>query len=615
MPSTQKQTKSKASAKAPQEKMNIVIVGHVDHGKSTVVGRLLADTGSLPEGKLEQVKADCKRNAKPFEYAFLLDALKDEQAQGITIDSARCFFKSKKREYIIIDAPGHIEFLKNMVSGAARAEAALLIIDAKEGIQENSKRHGYLLSMLGINQVAVCVNKMDLVNWDEKVFRKIEKEYRAFLKQIGLTPKFFIPISALNGVNMVPGSSLKGKEWANVDTVLDVLDAFEKSATLDKKPFRMPVQAIYKFTESGDERRIVAGKVEAGTAAVGDKVIFLPSNKRSEIKSIEVFNASAKQRIVAGASSAVTLKEQIYINRGDVMCKLDEPLPLVSTLVKVKIFWMGRQPMVKDKEYKLKLGTAKIPVTLKEIKKVIDASELKKADKNKIERHDVAELVLECSSPIAFDLAGDIEATGRFVIVDQYDIAGGGIITELVKDEQADVREQVLRREEKWDFSIVDPEERRKKYGHLTRLLLLTGKVGVDKKTIAKEVEKALFERGCKTYFLGIGNLLRGLDADMEKHKAARREHVRRLGEVSHILMDAGLIVLATASNLNDEELSLLQEVTSRDAITIINVGKNEFRQGIVDLNLNPKDSAEKNTSKVIELLEAAKIFRPSDSK
>jgi len=615
MPSTQKQTKSKASAKAPQEKMNIVIVGHVDHGKSTVVGRLLADTGSLPEGKLEQVKADCKRNAKPFEYAFLLDALKDEQAQGITIDSARCFFKSKKREYIIIDAPGHIEFLKNMVSGAARAEAALLIIDAKEGIQENSKRHGYLLSMLGINQVAVCVNKMDLVNWDEKVFRKIEKEYRAFLKQIGLTPKFFIPISALNGVNMVPGSSLKGKEWANVDTVLDVLDAFEKSATLDKKPFRMPVQAIYKFTESGDERRIVAGKVEAGTAAVGDKVIFLPSNKRSEIKSIEVFNASAKQRIVAGASSAVTLKEQIYINRGDVMCKLDEPLPLVSTLVKVKIFWMGREPMVKDKEYKLKLGTAKIPVTLKEIKKVIDASELKKADKNKIERHDVAELVLECSSPIAFDLAGDIEATGRFVIVDQYDIAGGGIITELVKDEQADVREQVLRREEKWDFSIVDPEERRKKYGHLTRLLLLTGKVGVDKKTIAKEVEKALFERGCKTYFLGIGNLLRGLDADMEKHKAARREHVRRLGEVSHILMDAGLIVLATASNLNDEELSLLQEVTSRDAITIINVGKNEFRQGIVDLNLNPKDSAEKNTSKVIELLEAAKIFRPSDSK
>src|SRR3989338_1704267 len=173
------------------QKMNIVIVGHVDHGKSTLVGRLLADTGSLPEGKLQQVKAECKRTAKPFEYAFLLDALKDEQSQGITIDTARVFFKSKKREYILIDAPGHIEFLKNMVSRAARAEAALLVIDAKEGIQENSKRHGYLLSLLGIHQAAVCVNKMDLAGYSREVFSKIEKEYRKFLSEIGLSVKYF----------------------------------------------------------------------------------------------------------------------------------------------------------------------------------------------------------------------------------------------------------------------------------------------------------------------------------------------------------------------------------------------------------------------------------------
>src|SRR3989338_6935966 len=179
------------TTKSRQQKMNIVIVGHVDHGKSTVIGRLLADTGSLPEGKLEQVKRECERSAKPFEYAFLLDALKDEQAQGITIDSARCFFKTAKREYIIIDAPGHIEFLKNMVSGAARAEAALLVIDAKEGVQENSKRHGYLLSLLGIHQAAVCVNKMDLAGYSREVFSKIEKEYRKFLSEIGLSVKYF----------------------------------------------------------------------------------------------------------------------------------------------------------------------------------------------------------------------------------------------------------------------------------------------------------------------------------------------------------------------------------------------------------------------------------------
>ena len=592
------------------EKMNIVIVGHVDHGKSTVIGRLLHDTGSLPQGKLEQVKAECARNAKPFEFAFLLDALKDEQAQGITIDAARCFFKSSRREYIIIDAPGHIEFLKNMVTGAARAEAALLVIDAKEGIQENSRRHGYLLSMLGIRQVAVLVNKMDLVNYDKKVFQEIEKDYRVFLKQVGLEPRAFIPISAMNGENIAEVS--RNFSWYKGTTVLDMLDSFDKAKKLEDRPFRMPVQGIYKFTEAGDDRRIVAGRVESGTISVGDKVIFLPSHKRSEIKSIEIFNVPPVKSIVAGHSTGFTLSEQIYINRGDIMCRLDEIHPLVSTLIKVKLFWMGREPMIMDKEYKLKIATGKVAVYLKEIKKVIDASDLKRADKDRIERHDVAECVLECSMPVVFDVAADIEATGRFVIVDQYDIAGGGIVTEMVKDDQADVREQVIKREEKWDFSIVDPLERRSRYGHAPRLILLTGKVGVDKKTIAKNIEKLLFESGCKTYFLGIGNLLRGLDADLEKHRQARKEHVRRMGEVAHLLMDAGLVVLATASNLDDEELRLLQEVTSREQISIVNVGTNQFREGSVDLDLKENEKPEKSAEKVIALLRKAGVLSSS---
>src|SRR5258708_7158844 len=183
--------------------MNVGIVGHVDHGKSTVVGRLLADTGSLPQGKLDAVRRECERTGKPFEYAFLLDALEDEQDQGITIDTARAFFKTKKRDYIIIDAPGHIEFLKNMISGAARAEAAVLVIDAKEGVRENSRRHGYILSMLGIRQVVICVNKMDLMERSEKIFNAIEKEYRDFLTSIGaVVPQHFIPVSAVNGENL-----------------------------------------------------------------------------------------------------------------------------------------------------------------------------------------------------------------------------------------------------------------------------------------------------------------------------------------------------------------------------------------------------------------------------
>lgn len=591
-----------------QQKMNIVIVGHVDHGKSTVVGRLLADTGSLPEGKLQQVRENCQRNSKPFEYAFLLDALKDEQAQGITIDSARCFFKSKKREYIIIDAPGHIEFLKNMISGAARAEAALLIIDAKEGIQENSKRHGYLLSMLGIRQVAVCVNKMDLVGYDENVFHPIEKEYRKFLNKIELEPRFFIPIAAREGVNMVEKSH--EMPWYKGESVLEVLDSFEKAVSLDEKPFRFPVQGVYKFTNFNDDRRIIAGRIESGVISIGDPVVFLPSNKRSEIKSIEGFNIPNQTSVAAGYSIGFTLKEQIYINRGEIMCKASEPHPLVSTLLRVKIFWMGRNPMIFGKEYRLKIGTSKVPMTLKEIKKVIDASDLKKEDKERIDRHEVAECILECHYPIAFDTAQDLEATGRFVIVDEYDIAGGGTIAALVRDDQAGIREEIVQREEKWDFSIVDPKERAACYGHNPKFILLTGKVGVDKKSIAKQVETLLFGKGCKTYFLGIGNILRGLAREVEKNRKHRREPVRKLGEVGHMFVDAGIIVLATASSLNDEELMLLQEVSNRESMLVINVGPSEFRHAIVDLNLNAEDSVDLNAGKVLALLVENGLFK-----
>jgi len=582
-----------------KEKMQIVIVGHVDHGKSTVIGRLLADTGSLPKGKLEFIKEKCKRESKVFEYAFLLDALHDEQDQGITIDSARCFFKSKKRDYIIIDAPGHIEFLKNMISGAARAEAALLVIDANEGIKENSKRHGYMLSMLGIKQVVVLVNKMDLVGYNEKIFNEIKKEYSDFLNKIYVEPKEFIPISALDGENIC--SSPKKLLWFRGSNVLSALDSFEKERSLEEKPFRMPVQSVYKFTGSGDSRRIFAGRIESGSIKVGDMAVFLPSNKRSKIKSIEEFNAVMKEKVSAGKSVGFTLEEQIYVNRGDIMCKEGEISPLISSVFRANIFWMGKEPMQKGKEYKLKLATARIPIKIKEIVSVLDASNLDSSKKEIIERHEVAECIIECQSPIAFDLSNMVEATGRFVIVNNYDIAGGGIITKFVEDSQTEARQQVFLREEKWDHSIISYRERALRYGQLPKLILLTGVSGVDKKSIAKELEKRMFEQGRKVYFLGIGNLLRGLDADIEKEK--REEHIRRLGEVSHILMDAGLIVVATASDLTHDELRLLQTINEERDIIIINVGDCKLEGDIINLNISPEDDNETNVTKIMDLM------------
>ena len=288
-------------SQANSEQMNIVIGGHVDHGKSTIVGRLLADTGSLPHGKLDAVRALCERNSKPFEYAFLLDALKDEMAQGITIDAARVFFKTRRRDYIIIDAPGHIEFLKNMVTGASRAEAALLVIDAEEGVRENSRRHGYLMSMLGIRQIAVLVNKMDLVKYDRAVYDAIVEQYRAFLGEIGVRACAFLPVSGREGDNIAARST--HMPWYDGPTVLEALDAFAKEKPASDKPMRLPVQDVYKFTAEGDKRRLVAGTIETGTLHPGDTVVFYPSAKKSRVATIETFNRPPLERAEAGQPS------------------------------------------------------------------------------------------------------------------------------------------------------------------------------------------------------------------------------------------------------------------------------------------------------------------------
>src|SRR2546425_6037637 len=296
----------------PTEQLKIVIVGHVDHGKSTLVGRLFYDTGSLPEGKLEKIKASCEKRGMPFEWAFLMDGLQAERDQNITIDTAQIWFRTPKRQYVIIDAPGHKEFLKNMVTGAANAEAALLLIDANEGVQEQSRRHGFLLSLLGIKQIAVVVNKMDLKGYSDKVFKGIEEEYRAFLEKLGVTVKLFIPIAAAHGDNVAKRST--NMPWYGGPTVLEALDQFQVAAPEHNLPLRFPIQDVYRF----DQRRILARRVESGVIRVGDKILFSPRNKISTVKSIENWPGAARESASAGESIGITLTEQIFVDRGQV---------------------------------------------------------------------------------------------------------------------------------------------------------------------------------------------------------------------------------------------------------------------------------------------------------
>jgi bifunctional enzyme CysN/CysC len=553
------------------EQMNIVIVGHVDHGKSTVIGRLFADTGSLPEGKLEQVRRNCELNAKPFEYAFLLDALKDEQAQGITIDTARCFFKTAKRHYIIIDAPGHIEFLKNMISGAARAEAALLVIDAHEGVQENSRRHGFMLSMLGISQIVVLVNKMDLAGYRREIFEQIQAEYRLFLQQIHVEPLAFIPISAREGDNLAFRSDRM--DWYQGPFVLELIDEFQKEKSKEEQPFRFPVQDIYKFTEDQDDRRIFAGTVETGRVRTGDEVIFLPSQKRSRILSVEGFNQQETTEATAGTATGFTLQTQVYIKPGEVMCRVGDRLPYVAASFKANIFWMGRHPMVRGKKYKMKLVTQRATVYLQKIERVLDASNLNSDQKSQIDRHDVAECILQTVKPIAFDLSREIEATGRFVIIDNYEIVGGGIITENHTADESVIGAHVSQREIAWEKGNISAAARAAKLHQRPMFVVITGEEGNNQTPLVKALEEDLFKNGHGVYYLSISNLAQGLDSDVKNSGGDREESIRRLGELARIFTDAGQIFITNIPGLDDFEIEILKKLNAPNEILVINLG------------------------------------------
>jgi bifunctional enzyme CysN/CysC len=552
-----------------REQINIVVVGHVDHGKSTVIGRLLADTGSLPEGKLAQIRTMCEKNARPFEYAFLLDALKDEQAQGITIDTARCFFKTATRDYIILDAPGHIEFLKNMVTGAARAEAALLVIDAKEGVRENSRRHGYLLSMLGIRQVVVLVNKMDLVDFDMSVFERIQREYSAFLEEINLHPLGFVPVAARDGINLVHKAS-----WYEGLTVLDYLESFRKEAGKEEQPFRCAVQDVYKFTEKGDDRRILAGTIETGSIAVGDPVVFLPSGKKSAVRSIESFNHPPMSTASAGSAVGFTLAEELYVRPGEIMCRTGEQPALVGSRLRVHIFWLGTRPMIRGRKYKLKLASARIPVYLAEIRRVLDVTDLKlEQAKTELERHDVGECVLETIKPLAFDLFTRIVGTGRFVIVDNYEITGGGIVLEALPSEQLLMKEHVAEREASWERGEVALADRENRNSHKSKFVLLTGPSGDFVRAVGKQLEKRLFEAGFAAYYLGVGTMDKGIGADVTDDFDRRDETIRRLGELARIMTDSGALFITAMPDTDRHDLKTLRELVLPQEILTVRVG------------------------------------------
>lgn len=522
---------------AAKEQLRVVIVGHVDHGKSTLVGRLFHDTGMLPEGKFEAIEEMCRRRGMPFEWAFLMDSLKAERDQGVTIDTSQIWFNHGDREYVLIDAPGHREFIRNMVTGASNAEAALLLIDADQGVRSQSRHHGYLLQLLGVRQVAVVVNKMDLIDYDQDKFRAIEQEYCAYLEGLGVTPTCVIPISARDGDNIAnPSENL---DWHSGPTVLGALAGFAPPVGNDDAPLRLPLQDVYKF----DDRRIFAGRVESGGLKVGDELLFSPSNRTAHVASIEAWNAPAPvTQASAGASIGFTLTEQIFAERGEVVSHIDDA-PIETDVFHVRLFWLANRKLTVGDMVTLKIGPASVRATVEQIERVIDVDALTDRTADSVARDEIADIVVRTAQLVAIDSHQDLPRTGRVVFTERHETLGGGIAS---MDDYPDQRDMVTVRATNVTAEAhrVTTAQRIERNLHNPGVLWFTGLSGSGKSTLAMALEQRLFDQGYQVYVLDGDNVRGGLNANLGFSPEDRAENIRRVGEVAALLADAGVIVI-----------------------------------------------------------------------
>ena len=520
-------------------KLKLVIVGHVDHGKSTLVGRLLHETGALPEGKLEKVKAMSEKRGMPFEWAFVIDAMQAERDQGITIDTSQIRFRTAAREYLLIDAPGHKQFLKNMVSGAAGADAVVLVVDAHEGVQDQTRRHAYLLRLLGIRRIMVAVNKMDLADWREARYQEVRRDVAAYLRSLGVNDAdiAFLPLAAREGANLRERSA--AMPWYQGPTLLEALDALPQPAPATDLPLRLTVQDVYKF----DQRRIIAGRIESGSLHVGDTLLFSPTNATARVASIEAWSAQPPAKAGVGQSVGITLDEDIFVERGQVASH-SHSAPVVSNVFRANLFWLGRSALVPGAQYRLRRGAAETLAVVERIDRVVDTNTLASGPGEKLESSGVAEVIIRTRALLALDHHADNALTGRFVLVDGHQIVGGGTAsTEDYPDQRRDTAPKAANL-----FSVrhrVGVEDRARLNGHHGGILWFTGLSGAGKTTLAVELERLLFAKGYQTFLLDGDNVRQGLCADLGFSPQERAENIRRVGEVSALFAEAGMIVVS----------------------------------------------------------------------
>jgi bifunctional enzyme CysN/CysC len=514
--------------------LRFITCGSVDDGKSSLIGRLLYESKMIFDDQLTQLAADSRRvgtRGGELDFALLVDGLAAEREQGITIDVAYRFFSTERRKFIVADTPGHEQYTRNMVTGASTADLAVILIDARKGVLTQTRRHSFLVQLLGISRVVLAVNKMDLVDYSRATFEAIVADYRAFADLIGLKDITAIPISAVQGDNILAHTA--NTSWYRGPTLMDHLESVEVDAPVAGKPFRLPVQWVNR---PNADFRGFAGLIASGSIARGARIRVLPSGRESRVARI-VTAGGDLETAAAGQSVTLTLDSEVDVSRGDVLAAADSP-PQVASQFEATIVWMHEEPMLQGRAYLMKSGTRTVSATIAPLKHRIDVNTLEHVPAERLELNDIGVCELELDRAIPFEPYLESRALGGFILIDRItnNTVGAGLINFALR------RSQNVH----WQALDVDKQVRSLQKGQKACVLWLTGLSGAGKSTIANLIEKRLTAAGRHTYLLDGDNVRHGLNKDLGFTAQDRVENIRRVAEVSKLMVDAGLIVLVS---------------------------------------------------------------------
>ncbi len=553
--------------------LRFITCGSVDDGKSTLIGRLLYESKMIFEDQLAALEADSRKvgtQGGELDFALLVDGLAAEREQGITIDVAYRFFSTDKRKFIVADTPGHEQYTRNMVTGASTADVAVILIDARKGVLTQTRRHSYIVSLLGIRHVVLAINKMDLVDYSQEIFDAILSEYRDFARQIGLNGVTAIPLSALRGDNMLEASA--NMPWYRGPTLMGYLENTQIEDDLQALPFRLPVQWVNRPNQ---DFRGFAGTIASGVIRKGDAIRVLPSGRTSRVARIVTHDGDLEQA-VAGQSITLTLSDEIDVSRGDVISTSDAP-PGVADQFQATIIWMHDEPMLPGRPYLIKLGSRTLTGSITAPKYKVNVNTLEHLAAKQLELNEIGVCNLSLDRAVPFDPYTDNREMGSFILVDKItnDTVGAGLIS------------FALRRAENihWQALDVNKQARASHKGQRACVLWFTGLSGAGKSTVANLVERRLHSLGRHTYTLDGDNVRHGLNKDLGFTDADRVENIRRVAEVARLMVDAGLIVLVSFISPFRSERRLARDL----------VQEGEFFEVFVD---TPIEEAEKRDPK-----------------